>query len=351
MPHLHIANTFFEHELSKKNFQSLKEGFHNHPIFLQLQYLPFLYASPEDCILLTHAPPLGFLDNLRRQGIRPPTQWYIFSDRIPFMQVNSWGMSRLVETWAQEHQLKYSLPAYELIQEMNSKAFSYSFGEQLPLSQLLYTHEHFVEWVEKVKGPKVLKTCYGLSGQGHFHLSSDESTAKAHAFAKAEWQQNRPILAEPWVKRILDFSTQWYVTKKEIEYCGATICENDKFGRYLGTRVGDEKELFQHYLPFLEIQKERCLQILMTMVAKGFFGHAGIDAMVYELDAKIQLHPLVEINARKTMGWVALEIAKRHFSGRALRIALNKSDISSSPFLLPQQIAKSHFYKNLYLQA
>jgi predicted ATP-grasp superfamily ATP-dependent carboligase len=38
----------------------------------------------------------------------------------------------------------------------------------------------------------------------------------------------------------------------------------------------------------------------------GFRGNVGIDSMIY--DGK--LHPIVEINLRKTMGWVALKLGK-----------------------------------------
>jgi hypothetical protein len=38
----------------------------------------------------------------------------------------------------------------------------------------------------------------------------------------------------------------------------------------------------------------------------GFRGNLGIDAMIYDQ----KLHPIVEINLRKTMGWLALILGK-----------------------------------------
>jgi hypothetical protein len=45
----------------------------------------------------------------------------------------------------------------------------------------------------------------------------------------------------------------------------------------------------------------------------GFFGPVGFDAMLYNhpQTKKLRLHPIVEINARRTMGWAALKLYEK----------------------------------------
>ncbi len=358
MPRLHIANTFFEDELAGVTCPYLQECMHSRKVFLQLQYLPFLYASPEDAVLVTQAPPSGFLENLGRQGIKCQERWHLVSEKPPTdLCVESWGHSRIVENWAKSAGLSYAMPPWELTREVNSKAFSFLHGTRLPYSQLLEDKEQLCQWIKSFDGPKVLKTCYGLSGRGHFHITlhNEKELAQACSFATLEWENKRPVLAEPWVKRVLDFSTQWHIsTEGEIQYLGATLCENDSFGRYRATQVGPEPLVFGEHQFSLEQHKKKAGEVLASIAQRGFFGHAGIDAMIYEHAGDLALQPIVEINARKTMGYVALEIGRLHFHGRRLRMALTNADASSSsllPLTLEQKNAPPlHFPKQLTLQ-
>lgn len=302
-------------------------------------------------MLVTHAPPPSFLENLERQGIEGPKRWHLISGKRPDMdiKIESWGMSRIVGDWANSSGNFYAMPSWELIREVNSKAFSFLRGARLAHATLLYDKDNLRAWMNSFEGAKVLKTCYGLSGRGHFHISSKEDHERAYTFASLEWLQERPILAEPWVKRVLDFSTQWQIfSNDKIEYLGATICENDNFGRYCATRIGSEHTLFGDYLPYLDQHKRAALPLLTEIASLGFFGNIGIDAMLY---GDLLLQPIVEINARKTMGWVALEIARRHFPNRNMRISLVKAPSSSSRNLLPHALSSSiRFPKNLSLE-
>ncbi len=168
-------------------------------------------------------------------------------------------------------------------------------------------------------------------------------------FAEQEFAEGRPLIAEPWVERKLDFSTQWIIDKK-IDFLGATICISDQRGKYNSNRVGDLPFLFGKYFPFLEIHKEKVFPILQKMALLGYFGNVGIDAMIWGND---QLHPVVEINARKTMGWVALEISKRRFPKQTIALSyLTKSNLTN---LLPDAIVQKdgsllHFPKKLVVE-
>jgi hypothetical protein len=114
--------------------------------------------------------------------------------------------------------------------------------------------------------------------------------------------------------------------------------------------VGEEHTIFGPYFPYLKEHCSYALNTLKKMHKMGFFGNVGLDAMVYE---KGILQPIVEINARKTMGWVALQIQKRLFSNQTIQVSyVPKKDL---PPLLPQAVLdrsgkRKLFSRNLYVE-
>ncbi len=336
MTFLHIANANFESELSATKPTTVAALIQTHPIFLQLQFLPLLYAGPDDGVAVTHAPSSFF------------HRWHLLDEKnFSYESVESWGASPSIASWAAKRKLAYTMPTWDVVKQVNSKAFSFTESPKLPGAALVHSLAELEQWQQKTEGPKVLKTCFGVSGKGHLFLPSPHMKK----FAEQEFEQSRPLIAEPWVERKLDFSTQWMIEPdQKIECLGATVCVNDQRGQYNSNKVGDLPFLFGKYFPFLELHKEKVFPILQKMAALGYFGNVGIDAMIWGND---QLHPVVEINARKTMGWVALEISKRRFPKQTIALSyLTKSNLTN---LLPDAIVQKdgsllHFPKKLIVE-
>jgi hypothetical protein len=352
MTKLHIANTQFEWEISEGMNVPIVEGIEQHPVFMQLQFLPLLYAAKEDGVAVTALPDAKYLERLKSQGIQLPRLHLLSTKEVlAYSTLEDWGASPAIATWSKAHQLPYLRPTKECVREVNSKQFSFMHGDKLPGSTLLHSTQETIQWIHLHPGPKVLKTCFGMSGKGHLVIDGEHSVSeeKLTRFLEKEWQAQRPILAEPWVKRTLDFSTQWIITpEKKIEYLGPTLCENDSHGRHLGNRVGNPETLFGKALPFLEEHKRKVLEILPLMAMLGYFGHVGIDAMVYTLPSThntLHLQPIVEINARKTMGWVALALQALHFPDRELMLSyLSSKEEGFLPQTLQRKNSQTAFF-------
>jgi hypothetical protein len=315
---LHVANTQFEWELTQTHVIPLEQAIKRNPIALQLQFLPLLYAPQKDHIAVTSLP--SDFNSPRLQLLSSPSHY----DRV-----ESWGASRAVADWARIHNIPYPTPPWNVVQQVNSKAFSFSHAPKLPGATLLETESQAQAWL-KPPFPKVLKTCFGLSGKGHLIIDATTPHETISKFLHKEWNQKRSVLAEPWVKRILDFSTQWLISDT-IQELGVTICENDAFGKYIRNRVG----MAFPYPHFLEEHRNIALPILRRMAALGYVGNVGIDAFIYEGDEGATLHPIVEINARKTMGYVALKLQQNQFPHEVISLSYVSSH---QPGLLPLQL-------------
>ena len=273
MSQLHVCNTFFERELEFPNRKSLTDRLRSHPIVMQLQFLPLLYANPEDRILVSDLPDA-------------PDPRLCLSPPPGITHIEHWGPSLSI---AASLKIPYAIPNWEIIRKINSKIFSFTESPKLPGAELLETTRDINAWIEKTPGPKVLKTPFGTAGNGHILNPNVKPLYIA------------PLIGEPWVERVMDFSTQW----NNGELLGVTVFENDLNGTYKGTFAGDvDPIILNEHLGFARPIVEKIKQL-------GYLGNLGIDSFIYLWNGKQQLHPIVEINARKTMSWVALQRPKR----------------------------------------
>jgi hypothetical protein len=343
MTNVHIANTDFEFELAESASMSIEEAWSRHPLCLQLQYLPLLYAASNDLIAVTAMPEDSFLQTLQNNLKAPNLPSCIpLQEMRSFCDQNclSWGPSLRIQAWAQARQMNYSIPSdWSLIQEINSKAFSRGYS-QFPESSLIEDSHALQRWLCSFSGPKVLKSCFGLSGMGHLILNEQTSMDKILAFCTKEWNAKRPIVGEPWLKRLFDFSTQWLLTLDGIAHLlGSTVFETNPNGVYLGTLAGPEETLFRSYLPFLHEHVVEVRKMLNDLAALGYFGHVGVDALLYWCDQKKEaaLYPIVEINGRQTLSLVALRLQQMRFPDQMVRLSFTKRQPANDA-LLPTQV-------------
>jgi hypothetical protein len=274
MSQAHLCNTFFEMELDGKS-RPLISWLRSHPVITQLQFLPLLYAKRDDLILVSDLP----------ENSDP--RLHRLTDIPPELPIEHWGPSLAIAAWNPN----YPKPNWDLIRTINSKIFSFTQSPLLPGAKLLSTKEIADEWIQTTKGPLVLKTPYGTAGRGHTILDPQNPSLNVKPLYTG------PCIGEPWVERVLDFSTQWENGK----LVGVTLFENEPNGTYKGTFAGEpEKWALDEHLSYATPLIEKLMQM-------GYSGNVGIDAFIYLWEGKQRLHPIVEINARKTMSWVALQ--------------------------------------------
>jgi hypothetical protein len=302
MSRLHICNTFFERELETSSLKTLEQWMQSHPIVKQLQFLPLLYADSTDRILVSELPP------------NPDPRLCLMNAPPKGYEIEHWGPSQAIALWAQKHQIPYSIPDWESVRHMNSKIFSFLHTPRLPGAALLENEQEIASWLASTPRPHVFKRPFGTAGNGHIINPDVKQLYKT------------PLLAEPWVERVVDFSSQWNQGK----FLGATLFENDAHGSYQGTRIG--------YIPDWALEEH--LKVARPLIEKigqmGYWGNIGIDAFIYFWEGQQCLHPVVEINARKTMSWVALQIPAKQ-----LNYTLSESG------LLPNRLGNTSFSRNI----
>lgn len=321
MKKLHIANTNFEFELSTNKVLSLEQMMEQSPICLQLQFLPLLFADLRDEVLVTGRPDKNFSVKM------------VFDAESG--EIQSWGWSQTIAKWAKERGISYAMPPWEIVREVNSKRWSFENSPKLERAACAYSKQELEDWAEG-QFESVAKSCFGLSGRGNYRFN--QVTPELLSFCTKEWQAGRPVILEPWVQRMVDFSTQWHVAKDRIDFIGATEMLNTEGGAYLGTLVG--------YIPSQEHMSE-AERILHKMQQLGYFGYAGIDAMIYRKEGKTCLQPIVEVNARMTMALAAIFIQKKWHSGKKILFQYGKFSEGLLPNFIQYQNKTVKFNRQL----
>lgn len=317
----HLCNTFFENELESQTKRPLAAWLRSHPVVQQLQFLPLLYAEEQDFILVSDLPE------------QPDPRLRLLDEAPEGIELETWGFSRAIADWAASRGISYEAPDWELVRKVNSKIFSFCESPQLPGAALLHTAAEATAWIEKTPGPKVLKSPFGTAGAGHFHVGQGEGLMK---FLNRQFSLKLPVIGEPWVERRLDFSTQW----KDGKLLGTTAFENDPEGTYRSTLAG--VCAMSGFEWALEKHLEAAGPLVEKIFRMGYRGHLGVDAFVY---GENRVHPVVEINGRKTMSWAALEIQRKKYADRTLRFTYGPGKEGG----LPQSLGGKPFSRQISL--
>ncbi|MEI6791430.1 MAG: hypothetical protein WCK42_09650 [Myxococcaceae bacterium] len=343
---VHIGNIDFEFECASKSLKPLDTSGYSNVLCLQLQFLPILYARPCDVVAVTDYPSQEYLDFLEQTGWFPEglPRLALLREYTSFQgkQCAFWGPSQRVQKWALQRDMDCVMPSWDLVRQVNSKAFSFLY-RIFPEAALLANESELSTWLQKTIGEKVLKTCFGVSGQGNLCLSNSYSFPDILNFCRKEWQAKRFVIGEPWVERVCDFSTQWLIhPNRYIEPIGATRFETSEQGQYQGTMAGPEELLFADMIPFLQEHRREALKALNDMAAMGCFGYVGVDALVYRdrETHSFKLYPVVEINGRRTLSLVALQMQQRISPEHILQMQLHQGK-NPEQSLLPSQLMNS----------
>lgn len=320
---VHIANINFEEELCGNHPIPYDKAIQKHPVYLQLQFLPLLYAGPNDLVLISHLPPVSYWESLK---FTPP-HLALLNSTIPpsYVELKSWGYSKAVADYAKEKGLLYPTPEMEVVKKVHSKAYPFEHAPKKAGSCLLHNEKEVEDWVKKEPFPKVLKKILAHSGRGHLVLMEEKDTSKLQSFLR---HVDFPLRGERWLNKVLEFSTQWEVSETP-KLIGTTIFKSSPKGTYQSTIVERDLEV-----PHLEEHLEAADLFLRKVYKEGYFGPMGLDAFIYEENGKNHLYPILESNARRTMSWAALQFQRRYFPNDKMTFSFMPTESGLLPSFL-----------------
>lgn len=315
----------------KKNVRLLEED---------LDMVPLALARRDDVLLLGREPSRQHLKNIRSWGF-PMPECLSVNEPKDLAERRIGGM----RPWAWQQRASDILEPYaasmsdQAVQKWRTSSesiwMSKELGYQLenilgePVGQWCTTQAEVESYVEGANGDVLLKAAYSNAGRGHCRLLDGKWTDSAKGWLKRVLAEHGGVIAEPWLDRVLDFSAQYELKNDgEIKLVGMTRVINDELGRFRGSLVlpkwaqGLDEDLTKFLFrdakvnQFFKFTLPDALKELMG--PSGYVGALGVDSMVHRAgDGNLVFRPVVEVNARHTMGRVAVELLKKTAPGLA----------------------------------
>ncbi len=271
-------------------------------------------AEAGDGIWTPEPPEPTFALHLEELGL-PPVRFVSRDQDIPAGEtLVPWGWCQSVETWAAQRNCAGLAPDLSSVARANSREFSSALETEWNVGlagartiRTLLELEQVLSAATKLPGGWVIKANFGMSARERILARRSTPRAQDVEWARRRLERGEPIFFEPWLEPVAEFGCQFSIpTSGKPSLAGITGLLTDEQGTYRGSRLtegcgaGSSHSIEPSVLEVVERAAQR-------VQALGYFGPLGIDVMKYRTaDGEIRWRPLQDVNARLTMGRLAL---------------------------------------------
>ncbi|CAH8768944.1 hypothetical protein [Paenibacillus dendritiformis] len=196
------------------------------------------------------------------------------------------------------------VPAADVTARVNSKAYSHRLAARLGWNPPGHLAEDADEAMRigtellRRAGKLVLKDPYGVSGSGNLAVDSIPLLERLIGYIQDQQRAGKRVqlLLEPWLEKEIDFSCHLQISPDgAVSLLGVQQMVN-RGHNYGGSHAADpelvERLNASEYFAAME-------QLAACLYEEGYFGPVCVDSMLL---ADGRVHPVVEINARHSMG-------------------------------------------------
>ncbi|MBL8849042.1 MAG: hypothetical protein JNG89_05135 [Planctomycetaceae bacterium] len=308
MSRLFVANLNFERQIAGDR-RNLPLDVHRRSAELAACWLPL--CQPGDAVWCSSSVPKTFWIGMAELGLSLVRGVDDAAAVPPNLALVPWGWTEELRRFGQQVRANVAAPPDGAVVRANSRRFACELETRwdvgLPGARAVTSHAELGETLRNV-GPHarwVIKSEFSSAARQRIVGTGpvpDQNSAGwiNKRLAAGEW-----LAYEPWVERVREAGLQWTVPPTGPPVLdGIAELLTGPAGNYLGSAFGlsvAERAVWQ---PAIEVQQRAVDAIQQT----GYFGPVGIDAMLYRgADGVERLRPLQDINARWTMGRLALE--------------------------------------------
>lgn len=221
-----------------------------------------------------------------------------------------WGWTNSLVSIGKSRGFRCLAPPAEVVRCVNSRAFRLELEREwnvgLPGAAAVGSISELESLLSKEGGRArgwLFKANFGMSGRESLRGRGTVLDAQSR-----NWVQKRlsggPVVFEPIVERIAEAGIQIEIPQVGTpELIGVTPLLVDQSGTYRGSRFACSPDDIQVWQPAIETG----LKTAEHLQRLGYFGPLGIDAMQYrDEEGHVKVRPLQDLNARWTMGRLAL---------------------------------------------
>lgn len=320
MPALWVGNLDFEEQLQGQLHPSKSVRRHI------AELTPCLVAvmQPGDYLLCPLTVPQSFQSYCEDTGCSDRKMLDLRSfDQIAEMiddidEIQPWGWSPSIAVIANLLGIADRGPTAEHVSQANSRAFSFALSQQLDCGLDGEVEIRSIQELESAVSNRafsngcVVKLEFGQSGRGQIiSRNAKLDTREINWIRNRLARKTRPgerLFLEPKLNSLAEFGIQWDLpVDGEPRLHGITQLQSSARGQYVSTIVRPDISEWQSQLDEILRFQEKAVREVQSL---GYFGPVGIDAMIYQdRSGDRRLRPLQDINARWTMGRLAIKWA------------------------------------------
>ncbi len=278
--------------------------------------LMLFLAANDDVVLVPVRPSTAHLESLIAAGFAVPELRTLDEPLAgPFERFSGWGAGPRSRARAERLGLSLDPAPPEVV----SRRFSHALRQRLsPDTSAIATSVEearaAAEAIFALGHPRaVAKSLFASSGRQRIFLRPGPLEPNLE-----RWLEGRTVIVEPWLDRVRDLSLAIEVGEHATERVAFNHFLTDDRGRYRGhvlappLRGLELEPLFRRIDLFAELDRI-ARTVGQQLRAAGHRGPAGIDMLLYrdQGDGAIAWQPLVEVNPRLTMGFVARALKRR----------------------------------------
>ncbi|MDR1407506.1 MAG: hypothetical protein LBJ23_05605 [Tannerella sp.] len=298
-----------------------------------LAFLPLWYGEAGDYVLVDRVADVSdFLSTIPYE-IRPRVYPVSFTEKpvleadVTLLEAASWGLSpqsiHLFETLRQNVPL-LSVPRWD-------KAFWHLTHRHTAidclqeLSQLtdvtppqIFTDINDVQnFITTHPQPCIVKTPFSCSGRGVRWIQRGQWDEQTRRWVSGALGKQQSVGIETALNKVCDFAMEFESDGDgHVVYSGLSVFETSADGAYSGNMLG-EKNLLEkrltNFVPGSELDKVReavCV-VLAKKIGVACKGLLGVDMLIYRQGTSFRIHPFIELNLRRTMGHVCLQLGEQ----------------------------------------
>jgi hypothetical protein len=220
-------------------------------------------------------------------------------------QVAPYAIIPATEAFCRKYSLPFAGPALAAVVQVNSKVYSHWLAVELGLKDYGCQVGSAAELIEEgrrylTQGPLVIKDPFGVSGKGNLVIQSGTMVDRigAHLAAQEKEGKNVSLVLEPFLAKKLDFSCQLCIEPDgRMHFLSLQRMYNQQLAYRGSSRLGAEQVAVLEQSGYFH----KLEAVAARIYRDGYWGDLCIDSMALQDGTVV---PVVEINARKSMGLI-----------------------------------------------
>lgn len=282
-------------------------------------------ARPDDFVLAPAPWTAADFPDLVAGGLDLP-RFVTGADAVPAssdIELVPWGWSPRVVALARAYDWKASAPPLDVVRAANAREFRWRLERDLGVAlagsgvaKSLDDLRRLIAGVADEPRGWILKANFGMSGRESLRGRGGTLSEPICRWAERRLAVTGAIVVEPLLERIAEDGVQIEIPGiGPPQLIGLAESIVDDSGVYRGSRfegLTESAATVPSVPPLVADAWRPAIEVALTVAARlqslGYFGPLGIDCMRFrDADGQSRLRPLQDLNARFTLGRLALE--------------------------------------------